>query len=293
MNQLTPAIPAPSAGIVPSNMAEAIELAKMMAGAKLVPSALQKSPSDCLMVVLQAIRWQMDPFAVAQECSVIQGKLMLSGKLVAAVINSRGNLAERLSFSYSGSNDDRIITVSGRLQSESEARTVSVKLRDARTTANVWKTQPDQQLMYHGARVWARRHVPEFMLGVYSPEEFDETSQTRPAPQPVPLMPAPAPTETVDAKTGEILPPAAPHQIELQMQPMDKNAPMWSQFAADLINAVESSPSLEIAEQWFELNSDLMKQLEGVAPKLFARMNARIGEHIRSLTVAAEEAETS
>jgi hypothetical protein len=35
-----------------------------------------------------------------------------------------------------------------------------------------------------------------------------------------------------------------------------------------------------------------MKDLESVAPKLYGRMNARIAEHIRSLTVAAEEAET-
>ena len=62
-------------------MAEAMRLAEMMATAKLVPVALQKSPADCLMVIQQAIRWDMDPFAVAQECSVIQGKLMHSGKL--------------------------------------------------------------------------------------------------------------------------------------------------------------------------------------------------------------------
>ena len=74
----------------PGDMAEAMKLAEMMAGAKLVPPALQKSPADCLMVIQQAIRWDMDPFAVAQECSVIQGKLMHSGKLVAAVVNARG-----------------------------------------------------------------------------------------------------------------------------------------------------------------------------------------------------------
>ena len=83
-----------SIGLMPTNMAEAMRLAEMMATAKLVPSALQKSPADCLMVIQQAIRWDMDPFAVAQECSVIQGKLMHSGKLVAAVVNARGNLTD-------------------------------------------------------------------------------------------------------------------------------------------------------------------------------------------------------
>src|SRR5262245_728783 len=119
-------LPAPiyeTAPLVPTSMAETMRLADIMATAKLVPVALQKSPGDCLMVIQQAIRWQMDPFAVAQECSVIQGKIMHSGKLVAAVINARGNLAERLTFDYRGEGAKRTITVSGRLQDEHDPRT--------------------------------------------------------------------------------------------------------------------------------------------------------------------------
>jgi hypothetical protein len=166
-----------SQSLLPQNMAEAMRLADMMATAKLVPAALQKSPADCLMVIMQAMRWQMDPFAVAQECSVIQNKLMYSGKLAAAVINARGNLAHRLSFSYDGDGDKRTITVIGHMQGETEARTVNVRLVDARTNNRVWQTQPDQQLMYHGSRVWGRRHAPELMLGVWSEEEFPEPEE--------------------------------------------------------------------------------------------------------------------
>ena len=67
----------------------------------------------------------------------------------------------------------RGVTVSGTLRGEDKPRTVSVKLKDAKTTNTIWSKQPDQQLAYHGARVWARRHVPEVLLGVYAPEEFD------------------------------------------------------------------------------------------------------------------------
>lgn len=171
--------PRPSFGLVPKSWEAAMQLANMMASARLVPKDLQKSPADCLMVIQQAIRWDMDPFAVAQECSVIQGKLMYSGKLVAAVVNVRGNLSKRLSFEHTGSGEDRTVLVSGTLHGEQAPRTVTVKLRDAKTNANVWKTQPDQQLAYHGARVWARRHTPELMLGVWSPDEFP-ASEARP-----------------------------------------------------------------------------------------------------------------
>jgi hypothetical protein len=192
----------------PANITEAMQLANLMAGAKLVPPALQKSPADCLLVIMQATRWNLDPFAVAQECSVIQGKLMHSGKLVAAVVNARGGLTQRLSFEYDGEGDKRRIIVSGHLKGEAEPRTVTVTLKEARTQNKVWQTQPDQQLMYHGTRVWARRHTPELMLGVYSPEEFDEgPSKDRRAPIPAPLKMAKlaeVAVTTYDPQTGEI-----------------------------------------------------------------------------------------
>lgn len=169
--------------LVPATLGEAFRLAELMASAKLVPAALQKSPADCLLVIQQAVRWQMDPFAVAQECSVISGKLMHSGKLTLAVINARGNLQRRLSFTYAGEGDNRSITISGLLAGETTARTIDVKIRDARTTNQMWTKQPDQQLAYFGARAWARRHTPELMLGVYAPEEFDMIDVT---PDPLP-----------------------------------------------------------------------------------------------------------
>ena len=200
--------------LIPKNMDEAMRLANFMATAKLVPVALQKSPADCLMVVLQAVRWQMDPFAVAQECSVIQNKLMHSGKLVAAVVNTRGGLTQRLSFEYECEGDKRYIIVSGHLKGEAEPRTVIVTLKEARTQNSMWTKQPDQQLAYHGSRVWARRHAPELMLGVYSPEEFDDgPAKERRAPTPAPLklaIPRDAHKPLADAQlhhdpeTGEI-----------------------------------------------------------------------------------------
>jgi hypothetical protein len=155
------------------NFTEAMQLARMLAPSTMIPVHLRDRPADILLVIMQAQRWEMDPFALMQEMSIIAGRPMYSGKVVAAVVQTRGRLQSRLQYDYSGSGDDRAVTVSGLLQGETEPRTVTVRLRDARTTNKVWQTQPDQQLAYHGARVWARRYVPELMLGIYSEEEFD------------------------------------------------------------------------------------------------------------------------
>ena len=183
-----------AAAMIPQTMDAAIRLAEMMARGKLVPDHLRNSPGDCLMVVEQAGRWGMSPFAVAQCTSVIQGKLMFEGKLVAAALHTSGALATRLAYDYSGEGAGRVVRVSAVLAGEAEPRFVDVRLSDAKTTNKMWTTQPDQQLAYHGARVWARRYAPEVMLGVYAPEEME------PAPVPhhgptIDATPEPAPAE--------------------------------------------------------------------------------------------------
>jgi hypothetical protein len=159
-------------GLIPQNLDQAMRLAEMMARGKLVPEHL-RNPADALMVVELAMRFGMSPFAVAQATSVIQGKLMLEGKLVSAAVHSSGILSGRLAYTFAGEGAARRITVRGVLRGETEARTIDVDIKDAKTTNGMWTKQPDQQLVYFATRAWARRHVPEVMLGVYSPEEFD------------------------------------------------------------------------------------------------------------------------
>jgi len=267
--------------LVPTNMADAMRLAEMMATAKLVPKDLQKSPADCLMVIQQAIRWEMDPFAVAQECSVIQGKLMHNGKLVAAVVNARGNLTERLSYSYEGEGDNRTITVSGRLQGELTARTVTVRLGNAKTNNRVWQSQPDQQLMYHGARVWARRHTPELMLGVYSPEEFDEVKKEPPKAAPNVMI-------DHDPQTGEINQSAvADEEAPPSLAPIAADvAPSANSSAGGAALSIEDM-AREAAGRGEEIFRQFYRQRGGAEQ---AKVNA-IGDELREIMDAVPKQE--
>ena len=176
--------------LIPQTMDAAIRMAELMARAKMVPAHLQGSPGDCLLIVEQAGRWGMSPFAVAQCTSVIQGKLMFEGKLVAAALHTSGALATRLAYDYTGEGAARAVRVSATLAGEAEPRFVDVRLADAKTTNQLWTKQPDQQLAYHGARVWAQRYAPEVMLGVYAPEEMEPPTRPAPAPHAGPTIDA-------------------------------------------------------------------------------------------------------
>ncbi len=160
-------------GLVPQGMDQAIKLAEMMARGKMIPEHLRNSPGDCLMVVEQAMRWRMSPFAVAQCTSSVKGKLMFEGKLTAAAVETSGAIVGGFDYQFSGSGPERKIVVSARRVGEKEVRSIEVTWKDAATSNEYWKKQPDQQLVYHGTRVWARRWTPSVMLGVYSPEEFN------------------------------------------------------------------------------------------------------------------------
>ena len=173
MNAIVPASSGHGSGLIPQNIADAMRLAEMMAKGKMVPEHL-RNPSDMLMVIEQACRWGMSPFAVAQCTAIVRGRISYEGKLVSAAINASGVLQGRLDYVFSGEGATRAVTARGTMRGEDKPREVVVTLASAKTDNEHWKKSPDQMLSYHAARVWARRHAPEVMLGVYSPEEFDQ-----------------------------------------------------------------------------------------------------------------------
>jgi len=170
MNAIIPA-GGNGSGLIPQNLTDAMRLAEMMAKGKMVPDHL-RNPSDMLMVIEQACRWGMSPFAVAQCTAIVRGRISYEGKLVSAAINASGVLQGRLDYVFSGEGPTRAVTATGTMRGEDKPREVIVTLASAKTDNEHWKKSPDQMLTYHAARVWARRHAPEVMLGVYSPEEF-------------------------------------------------------------------------------------------------------------------------
>jgi len=229
--------PRATGALIPTDLDQAVKLATLMSDGGLVPAHLQGKPANCLMVIEQAIRWGMSPFAVAQCTSVIQGKLMYEGKLVAAVVNSRGELTERLRFKYEGDGRDRTCIITGKLRGETEHRSVSVTFGLVRSRNEVWDRQPDQQLAYYGVRVWARRHLPEVMLGVYGPDEnFDEEE----APEPTPEQKAWASYTGPKGATGEIV------TSPLPASGVESAAPVASSTETSTYRPPISGPSADI-----------------------------------------------
>jgi len=160
--------------IFESHVIEAVSIiSNKLSNSKMVPEHLQGKPDDCFLVVQQAYRWQLDPFAVAQSSSVVKGKLCYEGKLVASVLERLSGVV--LDYEYSGMSLNRTVKVSGVRPNENSPRSIEIVYSQVKTANSHWQTSPDQMLAYRGAREWVRRWMPGVLLGVYTKDELEES----------------------------------------------------------------------------------------------------------------------
>jgi hypothetical protein len=190
------------------------ELATMMSkGVASVPKHLRGNQADCMAVVLQAMQWQMNPFAVAQKTFIINGgALSYEAQLVNAVIISKAPVKGRLNFEWFGNWENVIgkmrevtsktkkdedtgepkkyrvpdwsfedekglgIKVWATFRGEDEPRMLELLLTQVRTrNSTLWAEDPKQQIAYLVTKKWARLFCPDVILGVYTPDEFEDS----------------------------------------------------------------------------------------------------------------------
>lgn len=182
--------------IAPQNMAEMFEFAKLMAmSGPCVRPAFRGKPGACLAIALQAFRTGADPFAVANKAYITTSRsgdeqIAYEAQYIHAVLNTSGKLSRRLRPIYSGEGTKRRCKIVGYVVGEEEPLDYESPAIDEIPVKNspLWKGDPDQQLFYYSARAWGRRHLPEVLLGMYTPDEItgqviDVTPPARPRPE--------------------------------------------------------------------------------------------------------------
>ena len=179
-NQLAVRAPNAALSLMPTTPEAAFKFAEFLAGASLMPNHLRGKPADCFLILMRAVEWQMNPLAVAEKTSVINGKLMFEGQLVAALVNTRTNLEEPLDYQFEGEGDNRVLHVIGKVAGWKTPREIVLTHRQAKAINKngQMNINPEQQMCYIGSRLWARRYTPEVLLGVYAPDEMGETDTT-------------------------------------------------------------------------------------------------------------------
>lgn len=158
-------------------MTRVMAFADMMAkGVVTVPKHLRGKPADCLAVCLQAMRWNMDPYAVAQKTHLVNDTLGYEAQLVIAVVQNSGAIVGAFKYEHQGAGPDLMCRVGAVLRGE-QSITWGPWLRNGDVTVRnspLWKTNPAQQLGYRQAANWARLYCPGAILGVYTVGELED-----------------------------------------------------------------------------------------------------------------------
>lgn len=174
VNEVSIATTSTGSGLAPQTLGEVVRFAEVMArGHVAIPKHLRDNPGACMAVTMQAMAWQLDPFAVANKSYAVNDRLAYEAQLIAAVVNTRSGIKGRLKYKFEGEGQNLRCTVTGILNGE-EFVYQSPPIGSI-TTKNspLWKSDPEQQIGYFSARSWARRYTPEVILGVYDRDEVE------------------------------------------------------------------------------------------------------------------------
>jgi hypothetical protein len=165
-------------------------MAARMATSKITtPKHLQGNEGDCMAIIMQAMQWGMNPYAVAQKTHLVNGVLGYEAQLVNAVITARAPVKERLHFEWYGDwskvngkedkSSDKGVRVSATLRGETEARVIDISMAQVGPVRNspLWAADPRQQIAYLATKRWARLYCPDVILGVYTPDEVIEREE--------------------------------------------------------------------------------------------------------------------
>lgn len=178
-----------------------------------VPAHLAGKPADCMAIVMQAMQWGMNPYAVAQKTHLVNGQLGYEAQLVNAVITSSSAIHGRFHYRYGGdwTRCTRTKDVTREKTGKNGKYTVTERVRDwtdedeeglyvevgailrgeseitwdkplylsqvVTRNSPLWVSKPDQQIAYLGVKYWARLYCPHVILGVYTPDELEQRTE--------------------------------------------------------------------------------------------------------------------
>ena len=277
----------------------------------IVPRHFNNNPGACFAMIMQAGRWGMDPFSLAQHSFDIGGKLGFEAKVMQSVLQAaggikftgeyygdwskvRGNTIERESrakgpndkpkkYRVPGWNDKDEVGLGIRLTgtwSDGRQETMTVEMNSChpRQSTN-WANDPEQQIWYSAIKKFGRRYAPELLLGVNDPDDLAARNQTPPEKE---INPVPEEPEQTSASLDELMQENAETQasglVDIMSQQQDV-APSKFQELSDLLHEVNTkdeykqiAPAVSEAFKKGEITEDEHKTLLDICKSLYTAL---------------------
>jgi hypothetical protein len=136
-----------------------------------VSKELRADRGACVAVAYMAALHGTDLIGTASQAYSVGGRLAFMAQYINALVQR--HLDARPVYAYQGQAGTRAVMVTatprgGQPLTYASPQVGQIKVKNS----PLWATDPDQQLAYYGIRAWARRHMPDVLLGIYAVEEL-------------------------------------------------------------------------------------------------------------------------
>lgn len=211
----------------PGALAHALEVARVLGKADLLPKHFRDKPGDIVIAMALARQLDENPLYVMHSLSVIQGRPCWSAQFVIARANRSGRFAGPIDWREEGSGADFAVTAYAELAAPigQRRREVSFRVPMSMAVAEGWvarnpkyKTMPELMLRYRSAVLLVRLYAPESLAGYHERDELidsglDERAARRSRPK------------AIEAEVEAVVQPATPSPSSSSSVPVSGEAP--------------------------------------------------------------------
>lgn len=153
----------PGGALVPTSLAEAKEMAQLMAGSDMVPASYKGSPGNVLVAVQMGAEVGLKPLQALQNIAVINGRPSLWGDAVLAVCQAHRDYEYCNEAVHRGESDQENYAECVLKRKGAEPHVARFSVADAKR-AGLWGrngpwSQYPQRMLAMRARSWACRNV--------------------------------------------------------------------------------------------------------------------------------------
>ena len=182
--------PATHFSLMPTTYSEAREFAELLASSDMVPTDVRGKPANCLIAWQLGANLGVNPLQALWNIAVINGRPCIWGDLIIAVVRASGQFVERhYKEKIEGDGDARTAFCQVcRKGGEPTHRTFSIAQAKhagliGKNRDNVWKTYPDDMLMWRARSRVFRPVFADVLMGVAFREDLEDAGLIDVTPQ--------------------------------------------------------------------------------------------------------------
>ena len=164
----------------------AYQMAKALSQSTIVPETFQRSEANCMVAISQAQKLGVDPFVVMNNMYMIQGKITWKSEFIIAMINASKKFDTELQYEEEEKDGKPYACTCYTFKDGRRINGIKVTMDMAtaegwtKKNGTKWATLPQLMLRYRAAVFFARFNAPELTSGLYTVEEGEDVTFSKP-----------------------------------------------------------------------------------------------------------------